>query len=52
MSKDVDGGKKIIEIFKKIDNVSKKTEAEVYNELYVTYILVVFKTLDKVGHVN
>lgn len=48
MTRDIDSGKKIVEIFKKIENVSTKCEAEVYNELYPVYQQVTVKTLSKI----
>lgn len=49
MTDKVDSGETIVEIFKEIHNVSDKSEAEVYNELYSLYCQVIIKTLEKIG---
>lgn len=48
MTNKVDSGETIVEIFKEVHNVSDKSEAEVYNELYSLYCKVIIKTLEKI----
>lgn len=48
MTEEVDQGKKILELFKTIENIASKTEAEVYNELYPLYVEVTLKVLRKI----
>lgn len=45
MNEELDGGKVIIEQYKMIEDIDKKTEAQVYNELYPVYISTLVKSL-------
>lgn len=50
MNEKIDSGESIVETFKKIANISGKTEADIYNELYPLYIETLVKTLDNLEH--
>ena len=45
MVAEVDAGKTIVEYFKTIEEITTKTESQVYNELYPLYTKVILKTL-------
>lgn len=47
MTKEIDLGKVLVEYFTNIDDIEKKTEAEIYSQLYPIYVKVLNKTLDK-----
>lgn len=49
MTEKIDEGETIVEEFIQIDNVSEKTEADVYNNIYPLYSQVIIKTIEKIS---
>ena len=50
MSEEIDQGERIIEKFKKIENIKSKTESDVYSELYPLYSSVIIETIKKISN--